>query len=366
MPANPKLPLTIFTGQNTALRAATLSHGDLRPDMVQEVSFDPKMSSKRIDEYDNLLSALTYYTFDGVSGSLKYSDNNQQVMNALLMDRDPTASVGMLNPSVYKPFILFGNQKGLDGKIKRSFVAYRLTQAGHPYAGPLKEAANRTLNFEGLNFLLFDGLAIQYTRARGTTTIQAPPAQPALATSTTGGYLVAGTYYVQLTGVTAAGETTAGNEAAIHIPTGTVTNKVTITIPALGAFTSYNVYVSDKSNGERFSVNSSTPGGLDITTLPSTTSYRPPLMNTSGSYAATDDKVFTGGGPYTVTLDNAAYKLADTGLDYVLVMKDGEVFASVDGPATGDTFLFDSTGATFSVNEDPATHVWEAFTLYQP
>ena len=367
MSANTKLPLSIFTGQNAALRAVTRSHGILRPNLVQDLTLDPKLAAKRVDEYDNKVSALTYYTFDGVSGSFKYVDSNQGLINALLMDRDPAAAVGILNPANYQPFSLFGNRKGLDGKIKGAFVAYLLTAAGHPFAGPLKEGANRTLSFDGLQMLMFDGLALQYTRARGGNALQAPPAQPALGTTGTGGLLVGGdTIYVQLTGVTPAGETTASNEAAIHIPTGTSTNKVTVTVPALaGTITSYNIYAYNRSNGERFVANAA-PGSVDILNIPTSTAAKPPLQNTSGVFDSGNDKVFTGSGPWTVTLDNPAYKLEDTGLDYALILKDGAVYATVDDPAQGDTLLFDSTGATFSVNEDPANHVWELFTLYQP
>jgi len=368
MPANTRQPFTIFTGQNAQIRLMTRSHGLVRPNLVDGFEFTPKLSNKRIPEFDNPVDALTYTTFDGGSGKISYLESNQGQINATLMDQDPTVGTIMINPTSLVPFDAFLNFKGLDGQIKGCMLLYGCTVAGNPFQQAVKEGAKRSIDFEALNGIKFDGLAIQYTRGRGASTIQAPPSDPALATAAVGGFLTGGdTVYVQLTAVTSAGETIASNEAAIHIPTGTDTNNVTVTVPApAGTISSYNGYVSNRSNGERFSFNTTVGGAIVVTQLPAATAARPPTQNTSGVFAASNDKVFTGAGPYTITLDNAAYKLAQTGLDYGLVKRDSAIVATIDNPATLDTFLFDSTGATFSVNENPATHSWELLTFYQP
>jgi hypothetical protein len=315
-----------------------------------------------------LVDALTYTTFDGGSGKISYLESNQGQISAALMDIDPAVTTQMLNPATMANFDVFMNLMGLDGKIKGCMLLYGCTPMGNPFQQAVKEGAKRSIDFECLNGIIFPGLALQYTRARGATTQQPVPADPALATAAVGGFLNGNdTIYVQLTAVTAAGETTVGNEAAIHIPTGTNTNNLTVTIPAIVApVTAYNVYVSNRSNGERFSVQAVVAGALIITSLPSTTAARPPVSNTSGVFAAPNDKTFTGAGPYTVTLDNPAFKHPQTGLDYGMIKRNGAIVATVDNPATIDTFLFNTAGTVFSVNEDPAANSWELFTFYQP
>jgi hypothetical protein len=78
-------------------------------------------------------------------------------------------------------------------------------------------------------------------------------------------------------------------------------------------------------------------------------------------FQTTEDKVFAGVGPYTVTLDQSAETWEAAGgastLNYLAVFKDGSM---VD---TGFTVVT----TTFTVTEDPSTtHVWEVFTLYTP
>jgi hypothetical protein len=368
MPADTRNPLSIFTGQRNQLRIVSANHGVIRPNLVDSMEFTPKLSNKRIPEFDNKVDALTYTTFDGGTGKISFMESNQGLISAALMDIDPSVATQMLNPAVFANFDVFMNLMGLDGKVKGSMLLYGCTPSGNPFTQAVKEGAKRSLDFECLNGIMFPGLAMQYTRGRGATTQQAAPSDPALATAAVGGFLAGNdTVYVQITAVTAAGETTVSNEAAIHIPTGTDTNLVTVTIPAIVApVLSYNVYVSNRSNGERFYGNAAVAGAFSVTALPSTTANTPPTQNTSGVFAATGDKVFTGAGPYTITLDSAAFKLGQTGLDYVLVKRQGAIVATVDNPATIDTFLFNSTGTTFSVNEDPASKSWELITLYQP
>lgn len=361
-------PLSIFTGQRNQLRIVTPNHGVIRPNMVDSMDFTPKLSNKRISEFDNLIDPLTYSTFDGGSGKFSYSESNQGQISAALMDLDPTVTTQMVDPARLANFEVFCNMFGLDGKIKGSMLLFGCTPTGNPFQQAVKEAAKRSVDFECLNGLWFPGLAMLYMRARGATTQQAPPSTPTLATSTTGGFLTApDTIYVMITAVTAAGESLPSNEASIHVPSGTSTNKVTVTTPAIsGSVTSYNIYASNRSNGERYTANCASGTTTDITALPASSAATPPVANSSGVFAAPSDKVFTGSNPYTVTLDNAAFKNPQTSLQYALVKKNGNMVANVNNPASIDTFLFNAAGTTFSVNEDPATNSWDVFTLYQP
>lgn len=369
MPADTRQPLSIFLGQRNAIRIITTTHGVVRPNMVESLEGMVKIGVKRIPEFDNPIDALIYSTFDGASGKFGYTESNQGLISAAMQDLDPTLAPQMINAAGpnFGNFHLFFNSMGLDGKIKGAGLLYGCIASEMPWNQTVKEAAKRNIGFEALNFIWFPGLAAQYTRMTGTLTAQAAPSKPTVATSTTGGFLAADTYYVQIAAVTASGETTPSPEAGIHVPSGTSTNKITVTTPAIvSPVTSYNVYVSNRSNGERYVSNVGSGTSGDITVMPGVTALRPPTLNTSGSYVASGDKSFQGAGPYTVALDKTAFTLLPQGIQYALVMRNGVVIATPDNPATQDTFLISADGGTFSINEVPGANVWEAVTLYQP
>lgn len=365
--ANAKLPVTIFTGQRAQVRMVSRSYGVGEPAMVQGVDFTPNITNAIVEAFGSLTPVVNYTTFESVTAKVAYEQNNQAIIESILMDTDQTLDEVLVNPANLQPFVLYANLKGLDGKIKGSYLMRGCVPTGNPWTSTVKEGAMRTLDIRALNCYFFHGLAIEYTRFRGTKTIQAPPAQPALAQAGAGGTLTADTYYVQLTAVTAAGETTPSNEAAIQIIAG-ATNKITVTIPAIVApVTAYNVYCWNRSNGELF-VAQTAALTYDITALPSSTTARPPVQNTSGMPAVTGDKVLTlAAGLWSASLNIAAYKMAQTGLDYVSVMKNGSEIANIDNPASEDTFAFNAAGDTFSVLDANGDSDWyDVFTLYKP
>lgn len=78
--------------------------------------------------------------------------------------------------------------------------------------------------------------------------LQNPLVAPTLGTATTGGTLVAGTYWVGYSYKDASGETIVSPATSIVVPGGTSTNTVTVTAPALPAgATGINVYFSPTS-----------------------------------------------------------------------------------------------------------------------
>lgn len=365
--SNAKLPVTIFTGQRAQIRAVSRSYGVGDPAMVSSVDFTPNISNQIVMAFNSLTPVVNYTTFDDVTCKMAYEQNNQAIIEALLMDYDQTQDEVLVNPADMQPLTIYANLKGLDGKIKASYLLRNAKVSGNPFTSTIKEGAKRTLDMKALNVYFFHGLAIQYTRFRGTKTIQAPPAQPTVVSAAAGGFLGPDTYYVQLTAVTAAGETTASNEAMVQITAGAV-NKLTVTIPAIVApVTAYNVYVMNRSNGELFSVQT-VALSVDILTLPGATSARPPVQNTSGMPAVVGDKVLTlAAGLWSAALDIAAFKLPQTGLDYITILKNGSEIASIDNPASEDTFAFNAAGDTFSVLDASADSNWyDVFTLYKP
>lgn len=110
-----------------------------------------------------------------------------------------------------------------------------------------------------------------------------PPAAPTLASSTSGGLLAAGTYYVTVTYTTATGETTASGEASVTT-TGS-TGEITVTSPATATgATGYNVYAST-SSGTELKQNGGSPitigTNFTLSTL-ATGTATPPTINTTG------------------------------------------------------------------------------------
>ncbi len=364
-------PLTIFTGQRAQIRGVTQSHGVIRPNMVDAVDFNPTLTSHRVPEFDNLVDALTYQTFDGGQGKFSFTKSNQGQIEALMMDADPLVEEIYTNPSLFRPMTLFANMKGLDGKIKGSYLLQDCKVMGDPFTSTVKEGAKGSVDFEYINGFLFHGVGLLYTRARGSQAPVGTPAQPTLAaTAVPAGSLSDDTYYVRIAAVTATGESAGSNETAIHLTGGTAIQEIDVTIPALAApITSYNIYVSNRSNGERFAANDAVGGGVFvISSLPSATADKVSNIDTTGVYQAAGDKVFTTGGPpESVAFDQTAFQMAQTGLDYALVKKNGQTLATVDNPATEDTFLIDAAGNNFSIIGTPADNEWwDIFTPFKP
>ncbi len=365
--ATSKSLLSIFTGQRAQFRVVGKSWGMQRPDMVQSADWTPNLNITTIEEFDNLLPALMYTTFNDVTFKMAYPQNNQMIIESVLADWDSSQDVLQVMPENMVPFTAFANLRGLDGNIKGCWIVRDITPNGNPWTGTVKEAAQRTLEGKGLQASYYHGLAMLYTRFRGANTMQAAPAVPTLSASSSGGSLGADTYYVVITAVTAAGETQPSPEAVVQITSGTA-NEIAVTIPTTTSpVTGYNIYVMDRSNKWLYAGNTATTS-FTITALPSANANRPPMTNTSGVPAVANDVVLTSGsGLYTGALAQPAYTVPQTGLSYALVRQNGITIASPNTPATLDTFAITSAGTTFSVLDSNAPNEWyDVFTLYKP
>lgn len=360
--ADTRAPLSTFEGQRAQIRAVTKSHGVIRPNLVDAVDFTPALTVTRVPEFDNETDALIFKTFDGVNGRMSYTQSNQGLLEALVMDRDPTVEQILVDPANMQPFQLFANLKGQDGNIKGSYLIHSAQVVGNPFTSTIKEGAKSVVEFEAINAYQLRGLGLLYTRATKSEAPETTPTQPVVGTSTTGGTLVPDTYYLRITAVTASGETKGSNEAAIVIPAGTNTNIISVTLPAIaGDVTGHNVYCWNRSNNALFVAVDATTS-YDILALPSPTSAKVPNVDTSGAPQMSGDKDISS---LAITLDKAAYKFPNTGLDYMLVMKNGEVIASPNKVASEDNFWFNAAGTTFNIRTAPADDErWDIFTAY--
>jgi hypothetical protein len=80
------------------------------------------------------------------------------------------------------------------------------------------------------------------TQSAILTPVLATPTAAAFATATTGGSLVAATYYYRVSAINAQGETLAFAEQSEVVPAGTSTNTVTVNWVAVTGATGYKVY----------------------------------------------------------------------------------------------------------------------------
>jgi hypothetical protein len=111
----------------------------------------------------------------------------------------------------------------------------------------------------------------------------APPVQAALATATTGGTILAGTYRYVVTAINAAGETIASNEQSI-VTTGS-TSTVTVTWGAVTGATGYKLYKTAAGGGTGTELLYKTVGLVvsDIDTAPGAPSGALPTVNTAAN-----------------------------------------------------------------------------------
>lgn len=360
--ADTRSPLSTFEGQRAQIRAVTLSHGVIRPNLVDAVDFMPALTVTRVPEFDNETDALIFETFDGVNGRMSYTQSNQGLLEALIMDRDPTVERILVDPARMKQFQLFANLKGQDGNIKGSYLIHTCKIVGNPFTSTVKEGAKASVEFEAINAYQLRGLGLLYTRATKAEAPETMPTSPVLGTTSTGGTLVPDTYYIRITAVTASGETAGSNEAAVEVPAGTNTNIISVTLPVVaGDVTGHNVYVSNRSNDEKF-VAVDVTTSYDILALPSPTSAKVPNIDSTGAPQMSGDKDISSG---AITLDKAAYKFPNTGLDYMLIMKNGSVVASPNKVASEDNFWFNAAGTTFNLRTPAAdAEWWDIFTAY--
>jgi hypothetical protein len=121
------------------------------------------------------------------------------------------------------------------------------------------------------------------------TQITTPVAAPTVATATTGGTVLPGTYVVGFQWVNAQGETALSPTATIVVPAGTSTNTITVTIPALPAgATAAAVYVSQAGGTTLTRQGQTATTTYSQTTPPTTVGVQPNTSNLTGTRSYDD------------------------------------------------------------------------------
>lgn len=209
------------------------------------------------------------------------------------------------------------------------------------YSGPQPGSANQALTGTLLAKLPLSATAFGASAPSGTDGIN-PPAQPAPTTVATGGTVLAGTYTVCVTYVTAIGETTSSLTNTVT----TTGSTSTLTIPSPAASsgaTGWYAYVSQA--GGATMTRQQAPGsptaigtGLTLTAPPTSSGVQPPGVNTSGNR-----QVVATANPIT---SEAATATGTAGY-HALVKSDGvTVVAMGSVGTTGCDLNLNSTGLT--------------------
>lgn len=377
-PGYPSDTPTISHGQLKQIRFVSRSHGIIRSNLGDTLDITPNQSAKQVEEFDNLTPAVRWSQFDGVTGKYSYKPSNQPMLDALLMDADPSNANVIVQTELLNHFHVVVNDRGLDGQIFQSSLVEGCIPLGPGTTSPLKEAQTANLDFNAIREKRVKGLGILYTRVlENVATRAAAPDAPTLVTAVTGGNLEPDTYYVGLAAITADGETDMGVIAGIVVPTGVSINEIDVTVPApAGDITGYNCYAGNNQKEMR-RVNGATPiitTPFTITALPATSDIPAPTNNETGPFVqvlaaagvngnADVDKRWPAAGPFEIVLGQAAAFVHNpSGYDqgYLLALKNGQ---PVDSGFHVET---DGTKITIGPVAPVATDVWEFFTAYTP
>jgi hypothetical protein len=345
----------------------TKSHGAIVLPTIQSMDITPKAETKAIEQFGSQEAALFYTVMSPGSAKVAFEHTNQRLIDDLVMDQDPNSTQSYVSEQLYQPFHLVQNFLGQDGKIKGSQLLYGCNlDASLSENQKLKEAAAGTLSIMFQNRLRFRGLGLQYIRCTNGVGPIAQPSAVTLATSTSGGHLAGGEYYVRVTPVAtlpAGAEGVGSIESPIAVPTGTSTNDITVTTSApAGNITSYNIYVGTTPGGERYSGNDGGTGTYIITQVPPyTASPCPNVDGGTGAYIAGApngfaDFVFSSN---SVTLSPAAAEIPPTvGAQYALVAKNGLIQASATLAGLTGNFSINISGTAFGLNAAASNADW--------
>jgi hypothetical protein len=171
-----------------------------------------------------------------------------------------------------------------------------------------------------------------------SSTDLAAPAQPSTSTATTGGTVAAGTYTVEVTYVTASGETTP-SAAKTQVTTGS-TSTLTVSSPgASTGATGWYAYVS-QVNGTGLTRQQAAGSptaigtGLTLTAPPSGTGAAPPVQNTSGANANV-----------TLTIVRAISGVTET-VAAAVTLQGSWAYSALDDPRLAEEGVFLSPGDT--------------------
>lgn len=132
----------------------------------------------------------------------------------------------------------------------------------------------------------------------------APPAGPSFGSaSTTGGHLTGGTtYYYVITATNSLGESTVGTETNYPVPSGTNTNRITLTFNGVPGATGYNIY-RGTSGGTELKLAAVSPAATatTLTGLITDTSTTINVASASGFPGSGSYNIIVGGEEMTVT-----------------------------------------------------------------
>lgn len=157
------MPETVV-GTRTKLELISESHGAVRVPLAQSFDYTPNFEERKIFEFDNDEAVLVVTNFDGVDIRFDYLGSDSKLVDAMLNDLDPGATVTQHDPSTMKEILTILNVRGEDGLIFQSVLAKGVRVKGVASTEPVREESTITVDGGAINVLRFIGAGLLYTR----------------------------------------------------------------------------------------------------------------------------------------------------------------------------------------------------------
>lgn len=157
------MPETVV-GTRTKLELISESHGAVRVPLAQSFDYTPNFEERKIFEFDNDEAILVVTNFDGVDIRFDYLGSDSKLVDAMLNDLDPGATVTQHDPSTLKEILTLLNVRDENGLIFQSVLAKGVRIKGVASTEPVREESTITVDGGATNVLRFIGAGLLYTR----------------------------------------------------------------------------------------------------------------------------------------------------------------------------------------------------------
>lgn len=156
---------TVQKGIRTKVNIVSKTHGRKEVPMVQGFSITPNLESESVGEFGSEKPVLSINSFTDADVSFDYLQSDNTIIEAMIMDTDPTQTIQYLDISNARPVQLFLNHiNHTTGKIYAGVVVQQAVISGYPFTEGLKENASYSVTFKTAFAHIIQGAAILYTR----------------------------------------------------------------------------------------------------------------------------------------------------------------------------------------------------------
>lgn len=159
------MSIETILGTSTKLVLVSQTHGSVRVPLNQNFDYTPRFTSRTIFEFDRSEAAINVSLFEGADVRFEYLDTESKLVDAMVNDTDPAATIVADNPSDYNEITVYANVKNSLGVIFQSVLAKGVRIKGSATTETTREESRVTREGDALNVLRIKGGAIEYSRA---------------------------------------------------------------------------------------------------------------------------------------------------------------------------------------------------------